>query len=194
MFHELTKLKRMQGHCNVPVGWLKNQKLGSWLNTQRSGKKYGRLDEERKRRLERIGVVWERTTDSWNEMFVALQRFKRKFGHCDVPQSHQENPQLGRWASKQRQLWKRGRLIDDRARRLDNIGFARDARNAAWDRMFAELGRFRRVCCHCNVPRRSETLKLARWVGRQKKNLKDGKISRERQRRLLEIGLRLEKR
>jgi hypothetical protein len=31
-----------------------------------------------------------------------LQAFKSKYGHCNVPQTHEANPGLGRWLAQQR--------------------------------------------------------------------------------------------
>ena len=60
-FSELKAYKEANGHCNVPQGYLENPKLARWVVSQRvfyKGGKHGKLNEERIRRLEEIGFVW----------------------------------------------------------------------------------------------------------------------------------------
>ena len=56
-------------------------------------------------------------------MYQALQEYKKEHGHCNVPQSYSDNPQLGRWVSRQRQAKKNEILSTDKIQKLDQIGF-----------------------------------------------------------------------
>jgi len=57
---ELLEYKKTYGHTNVsrgdPVEWMS---LAHWVNNQRAAKKIGHLKEDRVRKLEDIGFVWE---------------------------------------------------------------------------------------------------------------------------------------
>jgi hypothetical protein len=59
MIAELKRYKDEHGDCNVPDKWSKNRKLGSWVGTQRSFSKKGRLSPERKARLDALGFIWD---------------------------------------------------------------------------------------------------------------------------------------
>jgi hypothetical protein len=48
---------------------------------------------------------------------------KREFGHCNVPWSYEQNPQLGRWCDKQRYLLRNDNLSDERTDKLNEMGF-----------------------------------------------------------------------
>jgi len=34
-------------------------------------------------------------------MFEELRKFKERRGHCNVPQNHSDNPEFGRWVSRE---------------------------------------------------------------------------------------------
>jgi hypothetical protein len=53
-----------------------------------------------------------------------LQQYKKREGHCNVPQSHTEDEaNLGMWVNTQRQLKKKEKLDPDRRKLLDDFGF-----------------------------------------------------------------------
>jgi Helicase associated domain len=54
-FAELKAYKKEYGHCNVPKD---GSTLGTWVQAQRRGYKKGTLAEDRTRRLNAIGFVW----------------------------------------------------------------------------------------------------------------------------------------
>lgn len=123
MFSGLVEFKKVHGHCNVPFNWPKNPRLALWVSTQRHLKKAHKLNQERIRKLEDLGFIWDPLHASWEEMFSVLVRFRETHGHCDVPQGWSENPKLGKWVSTQRSVKKKGNLSEDRIRRLEGIGF-----------------------------------------------------------------------
>ena len=99
-------------------------KLSHWVNTQRQFQREGRLSPERKRRLDERGFVWDPKSDAWEVMFAELERYKERFGDCNVPQVWKENPKLGSWVRVQRQFGKLGKLPLARKARLDALGFS----------------------------------------------------------------------
>ena len=61
-FALLEQFKEREGHCNVPQAYEENGvNLGRWLHRQRQAKKgnEGTLDDDQRRRLEGLGVIWE---------------------------------------------------------------------------------------------------------------------------------------
>ena len=56
-FTALSKFKRREGHCHVPIFHSEgNYRLGWWVSTQRKNRK--EMSTERKARLNKIGFVW----------------------------------------------------------------------------------------------------------------------------------------
>ena len=79
---------------------------------------------ERAKRLDEIGFSWRLVErEAWQRMLERLVEFKKDHGHCNVPQKGGQNKRLGKWVNTQRTHFKRGKLIPDRVRQLDEVGF-----------------------------------------------------------------------
>ena len=55
MFSELVRFKEEHGHCKVPRGWSENPALETWVTTQRTRAKKGKITDGQRRRLDEIG-------------------------------------------------------------------------------------------------------------------------------------------
>jgi hypothetical protein len=91
MFNRLLKFKKIYGHCLVPNRYKNDNKLGSWVSTQRKQYKAltcGRYDTtilpiHRIKKLDEIGFVWN-TSDprrvDWEVRYSQLKDFFREHG------------------------------------------------------------------------------------------------------------------
>lgn len=67
-------------------------------------------------------------SDPWMLQFENLKAFKRKHGHCNVPQKFPQDPRLGIWVNKQRMEYKKrlekkkSSITDERVRLLEGKG------------------------------------------------------------------------
>ncbi len=122
-YGELIRYKERFGDCNIPKRWLEDKQLGLWVGTQRANYNSGTLSEDHIKRLENIGFVWSTLESQWEEMFVALKEYKKDHGDCNVPDRWSENKQLATWVSTQRRSYKKGKLSDERIKRLEDISF-----------------------------------------------------------------------
>jgi hypothetical protein len=120
-FAALSKFRAREGHCcpwrhHVEGGF----KLGQWVSVQRYRKHL--VPVERKRRLNRIGFVWDWRDDLWEQHFAALLKFERRMGHCCVPTFHRVGDlKLGCWVATQRR--NKNEMSAERRARLNKIGF-----------------------------------------------------------------------
>ena len=132
------------------------------------------LSECRRAKLDDLGFEWtarQRRGDpaTWEHRFEELRSFRRRRGHCSVPQTFLENQPLSNWVQNQRRAYKflmAGRpslMTDERRSKLEDLGFVWDAREAylrvkppcpdgasassdsekRWNERFAELAKFR---------------------------------------------------
>ena len=60
-------------------------------------RKHSTLTQERQKLLEQLGFVWDSHASGWEERLKELEDFKEKHGHCRVPKTYAENPQLAIW-------------------------------------------------------------------------------------------------
>ena len=76
-FEALKAFKAREGHCYVPAGHVESGvHLGYWITVQRRCRK--KMDSERKRRLDKIGFVWNgRRTSAVARKLAALQPKKK---------------------------------------------------------------------------------------------------------------------
>jgi hypothetical protein len=120
-FAALRKFRAREEHCCPSPDHVEDTfKLGEWVIKQRHRK--GFLPLERERRLDAIGFIWDPRDHKWEQGFIALLNFKRREGHCRVPQPHVEGKyRLGKWVSMQRR--NSTAMSDVRKARLNKIGF-----------------------------------------------------------------------
>jgi len=204
--NELLEFRRRNGHCQVPINPKRKQyrSLSFWVSHQRVLYRSGRLLPERKRRLERVGFDWVSRGRSiefrnstywdkkWERMLAQLERFQRRFGHCKVPVVWAGSRTLSQWVKRQLSLQWEGTLSKERWRRLNALGLAwriPGALDPRWENSFQRLEEFRRRFGHCHVPAEwKENLNLGRWVVKTRILRKLGRLSKEKLRRLDEIG------
>ena len=202
-YRRLEAYRAEHGNCLVPLSYVTSDggKLGSWVGTQRQVRKGmgGGLSEERTARLEALGFVWDRDDAAWDESYRyrRLEAYRAEHGDCLVPSSYAtpDGDKLGSWVEKQRQSRKgMGReLSEERATRLEALGFVWDRDEAAWDESYRQLEAYRAEHGDCLVPCRYVTPdggKLGRWVDTQRQARKGmgGELSEERATRLEALG------
>jgi superfamily II DNA or RNA helicase len=189
MIWALTDYKSRYGNCNVPVDWAEDPKLATWVVTRRVGRKQGWLTDYQVWKLDKIGFIWDPYDQYWQEMLSELNAYKNEHGHCKVPDVCPENPKLANWVSNQRNLYKHGRLSNERINLLEKTGFDWNVIDYYWEQMFSDLLEFRKQYGHCRVPQGWLTNKsLAIWVTTQRQGRKNGRLSNEKIQRLEGIG------
>jgi len=189
MFVALTAYKQAYGDCNVPSGWKDNPQLAQWCSRQRKIYKNSKLSPDRFRRLEDIGFVWDPFVANWEEMFAALLNYKQTHDDCNVPNEWEENPDLGQWGQRQRNVYKKDKLSPERIKRLEDIGFVWNRLDATWKEMFAVLSSYKQIHGDCNVPVEwLENPELGQWCYVQRRTFRKNKISAERIQRLEQLG------
>ena len=185
-FAALEKFKGREGHCLVPAGQVEGTvRLGQWVSHQRQIR--DKMPPQRRRRLDEIGFVWDLIQSFWEEGFAALNKFKTREGHCRVPQGFVEGTfKLWDWVRTQRA--NRSKLSTERRKRLHAVGFVWDPFDAAWEKGFAALNKFKTREGHCRVPQSfvEGTFRLGQWVSVQRGDRYT--LPPERLRRLNSIG------
>eukprot|EP01129_Flabellula_baltica_P010186 TRINITY_DN427_c0_g1_i1.p1 TRINITY_DN427_c0_g1~~TRINITY_DN427_c0_g1_i1.p1 ORF type:complete len:229 (-),score=55.22 TRINITY_DN427_c0_g1_i1:65-751(-) len=127
-----------------------------------------------------------------------LKMFKKKFGHCKVPQLFKENPSMGLWVRDMRVKKRKGKLSENVERELTAIGFVWDCRTRKrtknqsvrmpWDERFDQLKGFVRRNGHCHVPSSHKNRQLYHWVTNQRRDYRCGVMTYERVEMLENLG------
>jgi len=123
MFQNLIAYKNQYNTVNVPRKYNQDRQLGTWVSSQRTAYKNGKLSEERTERLNSIGFDWEPDKSEWMETYKRLVAYKEVHNNTNVPIRYDRDPQLGRWISTQRTAYKNNKLSEEREEMLNSIGF-----------------------------------------------------------------------
>ncbi|CPU61320.1 putative helicase [Mycobacteroides abscessus] len=175
MFEEVSRHVQLTGNVTFSMG----DPRGNWINTQRNAFRAGKLSPERIARLESLpGWSWEVLADQWESMFEEVSRHVRLAGSASIPQRER----LGQWISKQRQVFRVGKLSPERITRLESLpGWSWDALTDQWESMFEEVSQHLQLTGNVKFPERDTR---RQWVAYQRSAFRAGKLSAERTKRL----------
>jgi hypothetical protein len=189
-FAHLQRFVEREGHARVPHQWREGgYGLGGWVSHQRVKYSEGRLDPERRARLEALpGWTWNLLAEAWEEGFAYLQRFVGREGHARVPPRYREDEfGLGGWVSIQRAKYGKGMLDPERRGRLEALpGWTWDPYADDWEEGFAHLNSFVEREGHARVPAHyhEDGYRLGQWVTVQRSAFRNERLDETRRRRL----------
>ena len=196
------------GNLEVPVKYQTEEGygLGRWICTQRrvyAGEKYGVLGEERIRKLNQIGMVWESSRDlAWERYYNEARKYYAGHGNLNTSADTvtDSGVRLGAWICQLRTYRKSGiqkaYLSQERIRLLDEIGMIWDVPDYQWEENFTECMEYYREHGNLDIPNAycsPKGLKIGGWIRRQRL-LRNGKtngakLSQEQITRLDSIGM-----
>jgi len=202
----LRKYVKQHGHTYVPRRHvLKNGfDLGRWIADQRYRYKQGVLPKERQDALESIptwtwigkrGIVGG-VSREWIDSFGRLQEYVKREGHADVPPDYKtkDRYKLGAWVSSQRGLVNTDepsntKLTEEQIELLEQLpGWTWvGRRESAWAEAYELLKEYCANEGNARVHQHYRTktgYALGSWVKTQRKRYRNGKLSKERQKRL----------
>ncbi len=196
------------GNLEVPVKYQTEEGygLGRWICTQRrvyAGEKYGVLGEERIRKLNQIGMIWESSRDlAWERYYNEARKYYAGHGNLNTSADTvtDSGVRLGAWICQLRTYRKSGiqkaYLSQERIRLLDEIGMIWDVPDYLWEENFTECMEYYREHGNLDIPNAycsPKGLKIGGWIRRQRL-LRNGKtngakLSQEQITRLDSIGM-----
>lgn len=135
-YNRLKEYRKKYGDCRVPQKYDCEDgfSLGSWVSSQRTGKKNGWLNARKIALLDELGFVWDGIKDKWENGYAHLVAYKEAHGgDVRVPKGYESEDgfQLGNWVKEQRRRKKRleregSRMPEDEERRLNELGMIWD--------------------------------------------------------------------
>jgi predicted helicase len=95
---QLKQFKEQHGHYEVGLVAVADADLRKWVNAQRSSLAQGKLDIERKAKLDALGFPWTSEVHDrrWGEMYECLKNYHTQHGNADVPNNWNGNPKLAK--------------------------------------------------------------------------------------------------
>jgi superfamily II DNA/RNA helicase len=150
MFGRLLVFQNHYQHCLVPSSY-GDGTLGTWVEKSRAKKKAGTLKSERERALNDVGFDWDPLETRWQRLHTRLIQYHDARGHCCPPRSY-EDKELVYWVFEQRSRCASGKLSEERKKKLDEMGFVFNVREAVWLEQYHKLRSFFEQYGHVDVP------------------------------------------
>lgn len=188
------------GDLNVPARYIcvDGFRLGSWICNRRAdyakARKRSGLTKEQIRRLNELGMIWNRVDFGFERGYALAARYAAAYGHLRVPAGYvdEDGFKLGAWLNNQRS--KRDALSAERRERLEHLGLCWENRHEEqWERAYQEAVRYHSLHKDLQIPLtyESDGIRLGRWLRRQQAQYAQGKLSEEHACRLFALGMAL---
>ena len=170
--------------------------LSLWLKNQKSMEAQGKLREDRKEKLEKLGVVFEfnASEQKWMDAYKIAADYYHQHGNLDTG-----NPcivdsfDLGYWLYSQRKNKKC--LGSEKIALLNQIGMGWETKlEQLWNNGYKHLLLFREQFHHADVKlkyRSPDGFSLGQWCERQRKSCQNGNLSEEQIEKLERVGFPL---
>ena len=108
---------------------------------------------------------------NWMKRYQELVDFKRKHGHCMVPNNFKANPSLAEWVKRQRYQYKlknlgqHNSMTQQRLQMLEKLGFVWNSHDQMWEERLNDLKLYIEINGDCDVPNKYPPHpSLAVWV------------------------------
>lgn len=165
--------------------------LESWIHEQCELFRSSQLTNRKKLALEVVGFeFYPSQEESWEKMFERYESFVKLNGTTQVPRVPKYRD-LYEWCIRQRHLFRKGKLPQDRYSRLAKLGMVWDDRGDRWNRRFLELCEFQRQYGHLEVEkglRNGQFRSLYNWIIKQRFLYRYNLLDEDRVCRLKGIG------
>ena len=184
--------------------------LGDWIRNQRVKYKNDTLSEDKIKKLEEIGMIFENVNDvTWNMMYELAKKYYKHYGDLKVSQKFKtingydidENGyNFGDWISNQRVKYKKGTLSEDKIKKLEEIGMIfENVNDDTWNMMYELAKKYYKHYGDLKISRKFKTINgykadengynLGTWISSQKAYYKKGSLSEDKIKKLEEIGM-----
>jgi superfamily II DNA or RNA helicase len=166
-------------------------RLGQWTQIQRMAFSEGKIEQERREKLESLpGWTWRVLDFKWEEGFEHAAQYVAEFGDAVIPGDYQspDGYRLGQWIGVQRSAHAVEKLSPERQNRLESLsGWVWDALGSQWEYGFRHAEEYLSETGHARIPgdyRSPNGFRLGQWAGVQRLNNSKGKLSPDRKARL----------
>lgn len=176
-------------------------KLGAWIANHRD-KRGTKITEERRKKLDSIGMVWNKPTadELWETRFEFVKKYFEEYGNLDIPGDCKvEGTWLAKWLNEQKHIYhgrREGKILtEEQIKKLESIGMHwEDRKDSIWLKRYEMLKKYKAENGSADVPGNYLTesgFNLGVWLKTQKTRLRKGECTAEQRRLLREAGVEL---
>ena len=202
-YEKAAEYYRKYGNLDVPAAYkVDGAALGKWIRRYRinktTGATAGKLTDERREKLDAIGMIWN-TEDSWNTRYSLLLEYHKVHGNINIPSNYvtEDNIWLGNWLYLQKKIYKgkvKGEsLTDEQIGKLEALGINwGDFYEVLFDEYMEAATAYYEEYGHLNVANKfigANKKRLDSWVRLQRKRRSESKLTGEQIERLSAINM-----
>lgn len=195
-YYELaTKYYNKKGNLKISENYISDEgkKLGQWIAKQRSDYKNNKLTDDKKKMLDKIGMIWSPFGLQWYKYYGSLVEYFNKNGNSQVPLRYinEDDKRLGYWLSKQRRDYKKGVLSKEKIELLERVDMVWDLAEKKWNDIYKIAQQYYKENSNLNVPVicNYKKVDLGTWIITQRKNYKQGGLDDNQVDLLNKIGM-----
>ena len=151
-YRELKEYHNANGNSDVPARY-ENRALGTWCVAQRVRFNAGKLSAIEIKKLKKLDFNFKPRKDNFKYFTNTLNKFKSKYGHCDVPIHSDDFQKLGKLVNRYRHIYKKGvkrpdgsvylkyigKLKKEDIQKLESLGFKWQVRRRNWFDFYKEI-------------------------------------------------------
>ena len=184
--------------------------FGEWISNQRVKYKKGTLSEDKIKKLEEIGMIFENVNDdTWNMMYELAKKYYGHYGNLKISinfktingyKAEENGYNLGTWVGSQRMNYKKGSLSEEKIKKLEEIGMIfENVNDDTWNMMYELAKKYYKHYGDLKIPRSFKTVNgyevdekgytLGAWINTQRFSYKKGTLFEDRIEKLEEIGM-----
>ena len=184
--------------------------FGEWISNQRVKYKKGTLSEDKIKKLEEIGMIFENVNDdTWNMMYELAKKYYGHYGNLKISinfktingyKADENGYNLGTWVGSQRMNYKKGSLSEEKIKKLEEIGMIfENVNDDTWNMMYELAKKYYKHYGDLKIPRSFKTVNgyevdekgytLGAWINTQRFSYKKGTLFEDRIEKLEEIGM-----
>lgn len=167
-----------------------------WIDAQRIAIRNCLMNEDKQEMLANIGVVYGQVEANWQEKYEFVKSYVNKHHRIPVGNNSQKmygGTMTGPWIALQRMRIKNNTLPADKVKLLKSIGIEYGQLENNWQTNYVAVKTFAEK--HGYLPTHSDSIILPDgvqsriWITKQKKTLKSGSISDDKEKLLKDIGI-----
>ncbi len=184
--------------------------FGEWISNQRVKYKKGTLSEDKIKKLEEIGMIFENVNDdTWNMMYELAKKYYGHYGNLKISinfktingyKADENGYNLGTWVGSQRMNYKKGSLSEEKIKKLEEIGMIFEKVNDnTWNKMYELAKKYYEHYGNLKIPRNFKTINgyevdekgynLGAWISTQRTSYNKSTLSEDKIKKLEEIGM-----
>ncbi|MEO5571944.1 MAG: Helicase associated domain protein [Bacteroidia bacterium] len=195
MYNALKEYKEKYGNLRPNKHKEATAELGRWCGTQRKAFLKNKIDPNRKLLLDEIGFEWSPIDEQWKQNYLGLKKYYSENGHTDVPSSKNKKYKysaLSSWVRGQRDLFKDGKLTEDKIKNLEELNFDWNPTDKHWNKMYEQLKEYKEKFGQCNIVHvklLGQYREMKYFIGNQRQSYKKGILAPEKAAKLEALGL-----